>query len=568
VGTGWWRGGARRLARRPALGVALAAGLGLVLAFPPYDAWWLAPVAVAAFTAAVRDRSARFGALAGLTFGLGFFVPLLHWSGIYVGPLPWLLLALSQAAYIAALGAATAVVTGARLPATPLWVAALWVAEEAVRSRAPFGGFPWGRLAFSQGDSPATGLAALGGAPLVTFAIALAGALLASAIPRPIPRPIGQLRGLTWPAAGAAAAVLVMAAGWAVPRPPASPAGGASESAASVTVAIVQGNVPRLGLDFNAQRQAVLRNHVAKTLELARAVDRGELPRPQLVVWPENASDIDPYANRGAAALIDEAARAVGAPVLVGAVVSGPGRFVSNIAIVWDPETGPGQTYLKRHPVPFAEYIPLRPLARAVSDKVDLVARDFAAGDRVGVLDVAGLRAGNMICFEVAYDGLVRDAVRDGAQLIVVQTNNATFGRSGESAQQLAMSRLRAVEHGRTVLVAATSGISAVIAPNGAVVEQSAIFTPDLLVHQVATRDPLTIAARLGSAPEWLLAIVGVCSLAAAALPRLSRRRRPRSPQEVPHGGALPSGSPQRNAANRNVAADDGTHVPVLTEER
>jgi len=539
VSTGWWKVGA--------LLASLAGGLSLSIAFPPYDAWWIAPFAVGALAAAVQGRSARFGALAGLAFGLGFFIPLLQWTGIYVGPTPWLLLALSQAAFISALGAATPLVT--RLPAAPLWVAALWVGEEAVRSRAPFGGFPWGRLAFSQGDSPAAGLAALGGAPLVTFAVALAGGLLAWALRR-LPRS-------AWlSVAAAATAAAVIGVGWAVPRAAAGPAGDA------ITVAVVQGNVPRLGLDFNAQRQAVLRNHVARTRELAQAVARGERPKPDLVIWPENASDIDPYTDPEAAALIDEAARAVGVPVLVGAVVRGPGRFISNTAIVWDPRTGPGQTYVKRHPVPFAEYIPLRPIARAVSDQVDLVARDFAAGDRAGVLDVAGVRLGDVICFEVAYDGLVRDTVRGGARLIVVQTNNATFGRSGESAQQLAMSRLRAVEHGRAVLVAATSGISAVVAPDGTVVEQSEIFTPDLLVQRVATREAQTVAARLGSAPEWLLAIVGVLTLC-AALPRSVDGGRPRSPRNAPTRSAPTSDSP-----NRNAAGDDAAQVPVLSEER
>jgi apolipoprotein N-acyltransferase len=531
VGTRWVQVGA--------LLVPAAAGLGLNLAFPPYDAWWIAPAAVAALAAAVHRRSARFGALAGLAFGLGFFVPLLQWSGIYVGALPWLLLALSQAACLSALGAGIALVS--RLPAAPLWVAALWVAEEAARSRAPFGGFPWGRLAFSQADSPAAGLAALGGAPLVTFAVALAGALLAWAALR-LPRSAWEAAA----AAGAAgAAALVIAVGAAVPRPPASPSGGPGGPGDAGTVALVQGNVPRLGLDFNAQRRAVLRNHVAQTLELARRVGRGELRRPDVVIWPENASDVDPYADAEAAGLIAAAARAVGVPVLVGAVVAGPGRLVSNTAIVWDPRTGPGQTYVKRHPVPFGEYIPMRRLARVVSDKVDLVPRDFAAGGRAGVLDAGGLRLGDVICFEVAYDGLVRDTVRGGAQLLVVQTNNATFGRSAESAQQLAMSRLRAVEHARTVVVAATSGISAVIAPNGSVAEQTRIFTPDLLVHPIAKREDQTVAARLGSAPEWLVAIVGVVAIGAAALPRPFDRSR-----------------------RRSVAAGDAVHVPVLSEER
>jgi len=289
-----------------------------------------------------------------------------------------------------------------------------------------------------------------------------------------------------------------------------------------VRVAVVQGNVPRLGLGFNAQRAAVLGNHVDATRQLAADVRAGRVEQPALVVWPENASDIDPFADPAAYDLIDAAVKDVGVPVLVGAVLQGPGDQVSNAGIVWDPETGPGERYVKRHPVPFGEYIPYRSLVRKVTDKVDLVPRDFAAGDEVGLLDVGTVRLGDVICFEVAYDDLVRDTVVAGGRLIVVQTNNATFGRSGETVQQLAMARLRAVEHGRTVLVAATSGISAVIAPDGQVVDDAAVFTREVMVHEVPLRDGRTLATRVGAAPEAALSAIGALAL---VVPALRRRR-------------------------------------------
>jgi len=182
--------------------------------------------------------------------------------------------------------------------------------------------------------------------------------------------------------------------------------------------------------------------------------------------------------------------------------------------------TGPGERYVKQHPVPFGEYIPYRSLVRKITSKVDLVPRDFAQGTRTGLLDVGPVRLGDVICFEVAYDGLVRDAVRAGGTMLVVQTNNATFGRSGETVQQLAMSRLRAVEHGRTVLVAATSGISAVIAPDGAVLDRSAVFTRDVLVADVPTRKGTTVATRVGLLPEVGLALLGLVSLVLAVVRR------------------------------------------------
>jgi apolipoprotein N-acyltransferase len=294
----------------------------------------------------------------------------------------------------------------------------------------------------------------------------------------------------------------------------------------TVTVALVQGNVPRMGLDFNAQREAVLKNHAAETHVLAERVRRGEVPRPDLVIWPENSSDIDPFENPDAYRIIDDAVRDVGVPVLIGAVLSGPGPdHVSNSGIVWDPETGPASgphgRYVKRHPVPFAEYIPLRPIARLVSSDVNLVARDFAKGTTVGALDVpatgGAVRLGDVICFEVGYDGIVNDAVRAGGSVLVVQTNNATFGRTPQTEQQLEMSRLRSLETGRWSLVAATSGVSAVVTPGGHVAQKTGLFTSDVLVSRIRLAAPAqeTLATRLGVGPEAAMCLLaGILALA------------------------------------------------------
>jgi apolipoprotein N-acyltransferase len=499
---------------------AAAAGALLVLAFPPYGAWPLAVVSVAALSGLTRGQSPRRGALLGSAFGLAFFVPLLSWSGIFVGPAPWLLLAVSQAAFVAALGAALAATS--RLPAWPLWAAALWVAAEAARSRLPWGGFPWGRLAFAQAESPLVWLSAYGGAPLVTLAVALLGTLLAATARRLT----GGRPRTALPALAALLAVLAAAgAAWAA-------GDRQTHTARTVTVAVVQGNVPRLGLDFNAQREAVLRNHVEATLRLAADAAAGRVARPDLVLWPENASDIDPIRNPDARALIDRAARAVGVPILVGTLADGPTpRTVRNVGIAWDPATGPGERYVKRHPVPFGEYIPLRGIARLISSDVDRVGRDFVGGDRPGRLQVGPAQVGDVICFEVGYDGLVRDVA--GADLLVVQTNNATFGRSTETWQQLAMGQLRAVEHGRTVLVAATSGVSAVISPDGHVRARSDVFTADVLVRAVEVRAGSTLATRLGAGPEWAVVAVALAGLLwAVQAGRAGRSRRARGVRE------------------------------------
>jgi apolipoprotein N-acyltransferase len=503
--------------------LALLGGGALLLAFPGYDVPALAVLGPAALALAVGGQRFRSGLWLGLVFGLAFFVPLLSWTGIYVGPLPWLALAVWEALHLALLGGATALTSRFRL--WPLWTAALWVADEALRGRFVLDGFPWGRLGFSQTEGPLLALAAYGGVPLVTFAVALSGALLAAAVPafsgarRAASGERGPaLRTAVVAVAAFLAVPLVGALAW-LPLPGPS----LTDGGPATTVAVIQGNVPRAGLDFNAQRRAVLDNHVQRTLELAEDVAAGERPQPDVVIWPENSSDIDPYLNQDAARQIDRAAEAIDAPILVGAIVNGPGRFISNTAIVWDPVTGPGDTYVKRHPVPLAEYVPARGFFRFFSDDIDRV-HDQQAGTEVGNLDIGNARIGDLICFEVVYDGLVDDVVDGGAGLLVVQTNNATFGFTDESAQQLALSRLRAVEHGRSVVIAATSGISAIVAPDGSVRRSTELFTPAALVEQIAQRSSTTLATRLGAGPEWALTALGIGALAAALRPAVTRR--------------------------------------------
>jgi apolipoprotein N-acyltransferase len=561
-----------------ALGVALAigSGLALLLAFPPYGWWWLAPVGVGLLALAVRGGGGWLGARYGLLAGLVLFVPLLRWSGLHVGATPWLLLSALQAGYLALLGAASGYAEPVlrRWPlAAPVLTGALWTAQEALRDRLPFGGFPWGRLAFSQADSPLLGLAALGGAPLVTFAVALLGGALAAAVPargRPgathpgAPGPgaarwTGRLRAATLRAPAGWLAGVALLTGAAAALPAARPAG------PPVSVAIVQGNVPRLGLDFNAQRRAVLDNHVEATLELARRVEAGEVARPDLVVWPENASDIDPLDNPDAAARIDQAAQAVGAPILLGAVLDGPGpAAVRNAGLVWLPDGGYDQMYVKRHPVPFAEYVPLRPVARLVSAQVDRVSRDFVSGERAGVLDVGPVTLGDVICFEVAYDGLVRDTVTGGGQLLVVQTNNATFDPA-EASQQLAMVRLRAVEHGRDALMASTVGISAFVTADGRVHQATDFNTAAVTVDKLSTGSARTLATRVAAAPEYALAALALLALlAAAGLRRRARRAAP--PEAAASPGAAAAGTRAPTTAAGAAARIEGTDVSEGTD--
>ena len=509
-----------RYAARPA--AAVAAGLCLWLAFPEANLWWLAPVGVALLGAATLTAGARRGAVLGLLAGLAFFVPVLSWSGVYVGALPWFALAVLEALYIAAMSAVVGY-AGRRLTVAGHRSAALlviplaWVVQEWARGATPYGGFPWARLAFSQADSALAHVARWLGAPGVTFAVAVVGTLLLAAVTA-----AGRRSWLPAGGLAVAALALVALAPVAIPLP---------TDGRPVEVGFVQGNVPQAGLEFNAQRRAVLDNHVTGTEKLAtRAPD--DLT---LVVWPENSSDIDPFRNPDAAAQIDNARTAVGVPLLIGAVLAEPPGFNSNVSLFYLPGVAEPQRYVKLHPVPFAEYIPARAFFRIFTPMADL-AGNFVAGDEIGVFTVPAAggdyAALPTICFEVAYDGLMRDSVEaagDDPSLLVVQTNNATFGYTDESEQQFAISRIRAIEHGRSVVHVSTVGVSGFVAPDGSVTEKTALFTADQRVAVPVVRTERTPADRLGAAPEWAAAagllLLGLGSSRAARSVRVSEPR-------------------------------------------
>ncbi|MEV6396789.1 apolipoprotein N-acyltransferase [Streptomyces sp. NPDC051907] len=506
-----------RLARP---GAAVLAGVLLYVSFPPRSLWWLALPAFALLGWSLHGcRRLRTAFGLGYLAGLGFLLPLLVWTGEEVGAGPWLALTAVEAVFVGLACMGIAAVT--RLPAWPLWGAAVWVVGEAARASVPFGGFPWGKIAFGQADGFFLPLVAVGGTPLLSFAVVLCGFGLYETVRRAVEyRRTGRLPRNA--AVAALLSVLVPVAGALAALPLVDD----SAEDGTATVAAIQGNVPRLGLDFNDQRRAVLDNHAQRTEQLAREVRAGKAPKPDFVLWPENSSDLDPYRNGDAKLVIDKAVREIGVPTVVGAVVTPDTGKLRNTLIEWDPERGPVDTYDKRHVQPFGEYIPMRSVVRIFNSNVDRVQRDFGPGDKVGVFDLAGTEVGLVTCFEAAFDDAARDTVTHGAQLISVPSNNATFGRSEMTYQQLAMSRVRAVEHSRAVVVPVTSGVSAVIMPDGKIVQRTEMFTPDALVAEVPLRSSLTPATRMGVWPEAILLALGACGLGWVVGQTVRARRR------------------------------------------
>ncbi|WP_307783447.1 apolipoprotein N-acyltransferase [Streptomyces sp. MBT53] len=507
-----------RLVRLVPAAVAALSGVLLYVSFPPRTLWWLALPAFACFGWVLRGRSWKAGLGLGYLFGLGFLLPLLVWTGVEVGPGPWLALVAVEAIFVALVGAGITAVS--KLPAWPLWAAALWIAGEAVRARAPFHGFPWGKIAFGQADGVFLPLAAVGGTPVLGFAVVLCGFGLYEIVRLALEtRRTHEVR-------RSAAAVALLSV--AVPVVGALAARSLVSDKAedgTTTVAVIQGNVPRAGLEFNAQRRAVLDYHVKETLRLAAKVKAGKVAKPDVVLWPENSSDVDPFADAQAYTDIDEAAKAIGAPISVGGVVERGGKLY-NEQILWDPVKGPTDTYDKRQIQPFGEYLPMRSLLGAINKNwTSMVRQDFSRGTKPGVFTMNGAKIGLVTCYEAAFDWAVRSEVTDGAQLISVPSNNATFDRSEMTYQQLAMSRVRAVEHSRTVTVPVTSGVSAIIMPDGKITQKTGMFVADSLVQKVPLRSSETPATKLGILPEMALVLVAAGGLGWAIGAGLRRRR-------------------------------------------
>lgn len=456
----------------PRLLIAALSGAALGLAFEPIRIVVLLPLSIAALLWLVRGVSVGRGAVLGWVFGLAHFLVLLVWLRA-VGSDAWIALSLFQSLYFALLGAGLTVV--GRLRGWPLWSAAVWVGVETLRGSWPMGGLTWGRVSFAVIDTPFEAwLPWVGATGTGLVVVACSGILAWSAL---------RIRQSTRVVAGlVAATVVVLALPWAAA--PSRSTDGAR------TVAVVQGDVPGNGDDLVSFHREVTESHVALTRELGRAVARGDERQPDLVLWPENTTAVDPFDDGQIRGWIRDAAASVKAPVLVGGIVDAPeSGQVLNQGIVVDPETGAGDRYTKRHPVPYGEYIPYRDrLGDWSSERLGLVPRDMVSGTRSTPLRIAGTLVGDAICFDVAYDDAIGEQVRGGARLLVVQTSNALFIHTGQIEQQFAISRVRALETGRTVVVAAVNGRTGVIDADGDVVAAAPVRTRSVLVVDV----PLT----------------------------------------------------------------------------
>jgi len=396
--------------------------------------------------------------LSSFLFALTLNLIVLHWSSTFVGSIPWIILALGMSIFYLPLS----LVSRYGLAAYPL----IYILMEEVRNRFPFGGFGWTRIAYTQADSPFSQIAAVGGASALS-ALTLLLALI-----------------LFYGTKGKFSIIVFLP--FLLIFVPMN-----LSTIGTTTVMMIQGNVPTMGLDFNSRAKAVFNNHFERTQEEIKSD-----PNVDFIVWPENSVDVDPFLNSDVKSSLDS----IKQPLIIGAILN-KGNSIYNTSILWDEERP--DTYFKQHLTPFGEYIPLRSIARLVTPLVDDV-EDFSPGNGGKTFSIGEIEVAPVICYELIDDDLLHKAAVN-SNIFAVQTNSATFGMSAESAQQLSITRIRAIEHGRNIASVSTTGYSAVIDYTGKVTKKTSMGTAETIRAEVGLIEGQTPRDKAG---DW--ALIGV----------------------------------------------------------
>ncbi|WP_431072752.1 apolipoprotein N-acyltransferase [Microbacterium phyllosphaerae] len=503
-----------RARQRPLLPLSLAlpaaamAALLMDLSYPDAAVWALAFPSTALLLIALIGRRAGGALLVGAVYGILFFALLVSWTSRYLGPVPWAALSILEGALTAL---ALVLITlayrwipkafsgrWARLLLLPAVVAALWVGRELFVGSWPYGGFPWARLGMTQAESPLAPVTSWIGVSGLSFLMVF---LVASVIE------ILRTRGWRRPTA-LVAPVLVTIVLLITPLFPTTVSG-------SMRIAAVQGNGPSGYFDEREQYSIVQAQTDATAPLYGEDAD--------LVVWPEGSLDYDPFQSDALARRLTLVATRMGAPLLANAATERDGLYY-NTSLLWTGDGTAEQIHDKRHPVPFGEYVPDRAFFNALApDLIGLIQREYTPGSNPPVVDVDGVKVGLAICFDVIYDDVINEGLGAGAEVLVLQTNNADFRGTDENLQQLAFARMRAIETGRSVVNISTVGTSQIIRPDGSTVASLDAGKAGALLEDVELRSGLTAGVVLG---PWIQQILLWGGLGALAFGWLRARRR------------------------------------------
>lgn len=486
-----------------------AAGPIMDAGFPSQNVWPMTLLGAGLVLVAVRGQRVVVGTVLGFGAGVSFYLVQISWAGEYLGPIPWLALTVTESLFWGLFGGLAAwsyrVIPRAlpggwgRFVVLPMTVAGLWVGREEFAGAWPYGGFSWGRVAMSQSEGPFAPVVSWGGMAGLSFVLVLLVAVTVELLAERVRPP---------------RVAVVLAAGVAVlSAVPLFPV----DSTRTARIGAVQGNGPAGYFADRSPGDLLAAQTVASESLIGAGVDA--------VVWPENASEFDPLSSASAMGDLQELAAAFGAPFTLGTITERDGRYY-NSTLAIDPVDGVTDVYDKKHPVPFGEYVPDRGFwEKLAPDLIGLIQREYVPGERDGILRLGQVVAGSAICFDITDDRVMRSLVVDGAELILAQSNNADFGRTDESLQQLAIARLRAMELGRSVVNISTVGTSAIITPAGKTLAQLEPFTAGVMVKDVPTSSSITPAAVLGGPIALLLSVGPLLVLIGAAAGTVSWQR-------------------------------------------
>ena len=480
--------------------MAIGGGLAVALSLPPWGFWPLAFVGIALFETSLGElANARKRAARGYVFAAVWLLPGMAW--MWSLTVPGYFVAVAVFAGFHAIAATVSPQGPWRVIGRP----AAHTLAEALRLVFPFGGVPLATLPIGQADGPFAGVVRLGGVVLLTWLVFQIGFSLSG--PSPFVPRLAQMRGRRtkgeWHGAIALlAAVLVVVVAVAI-----APHGTDAAQPASLRVAIVQGGGPQGTRAINSDPREVIERHLRAT----RTIEPGSA---DLVVWPENVIDVPAFAGSPELAEVSAEAKRIGAPFAVGITEDAPGDHFINAQVVVTQDGQIVSRYEKVHRVPFGEYMPLRGLLHALGAPTNLVPRDAVAGTGPAYLDIpfknGNVRAATVISWEVFFGSRARDGIDHGGTFIFNPTNGSSYTGTILQSQQVASSRLRAIENGRWVVQVSPTGFSAFVTPAGDVLDRTAVSEQKVIIRTIGLTSGRTWYSHVGDLLWELLALLAL----------------------------------------------------------
>ena len=471
---------------------ALGSGALVAFSLPPWGWWPLAFIGIAIFaritTSGIARKRTQF--LLGTIFAFGWFAPGMCWMW-FLTPPGYVIAVILFAAFH---GVASVVGSRSMYPLVALPLA--HALAETFRFSFPFGGVPLASLAISQSASPLVGIVRIGGPLLLTFCVLQIGFALSQLVVAP------KLKHL---AVFGATVALVVCAGFVAPN--------GSDTGETRTIAAVQGGGPQGTLAINTNPRDVVERHLAAT----RTITSTNL---DMVIWPENVIDVADFYDSAERVEIAEQAARLNAPFVVGITEDMNARYFTNAQIVVNEDGTLGDRYDKVRRVPFGEFVPLRGLLETLGAPVDRIPRDALAGSDIAQLQVDDTTVGVVISWEVFFSGRANEGVEAGGSVLVNPTNGSSYTGTILQTQQIASSRLRAIENGRWLVQVSPTGFSAFISPTGEVFDRTGVSEQRVLERTISLRSGRTLYSNLGDLPFIVLMVAVLGSLAFIARKR------------------------------------------------